>query len=266
LPVTRWVAALVIPFLILAFLILVFLPDETGTRFAWPIKPPLTAALMGTGYLGGAYFFARVLTAKKWHQVTNGFLAVTAFTWSMLLATILHWDRFSHGRLGFQLWLILYVVTPFLVPWLWLRNRSTDPRMPEPGELLVPLAVRWLTAAIGALFTAVAVVSMAFPSLTISIWPWQLSSLTARIVGGWMALMGVGCLVIARDPRWSAWKFLVESIILWQALFLVTILVNRADFSHLLNWYLLLTTAGVFGTLAIYTGLEMQRRALLRGT
>jgi hypothetical protein len=259
------VAALVIPVLILAFLILVFLPDETGTRFAWPIKPPMTAALMGTGYLGGAYFFARVLTAKKWHQVANGFLPVTAFTWSMLLATILHWDRFSHGRLGFQLWLVLYIVTPILVPWLWLRNRATDPQTPEPGEVLVPASIRRMTAGIGALFAALAVVSMAFPDLTIRIWPWSLTPLTARVLGGWMALMGVGCLSIARDPRWSAWKFLVESIILWQILLLVAAAGHRGDFSSLLNWYLLATIAGVLGTLAIYAGLEMQRRRAVSG-
>ncbi|MGD8626577.1 MAG: hypothetical protein PVJ34_18715 [Anaerolineae bacterium] len=264
-PVTRWVAALVIPFLILAFLILVFLPDETGTRFAWPIKPPMTAALMGTGYLGGAYFFARVLTAKQWHRVTNGFLPVTAFTWSMLLVTILHWDRFSHGRLGFQLWLVLYIVTPFLVPWLWLRNRATDPQTPEPGELLVPASIRRLTAGIGLLFTALAVVSMVLPSLTIRIWPWSLTPLTARVLGGWMALMGVGCLAIARDPRWSAWKFQVESITLWQALLLVAAVARGADFSSLLNWYLLATIVGVSSTLAIYAGLEMQRRRRVPG-
>jgi hypothetical protein len=265
LPATRWVAALVIPILLLAFLILVFLPNETGSRFAWPIKPPVTAALMGTGYLGGAYFFARVVTARKWHRVASGFLAVTAFTWSMLLATVLHWDRFSHGHLGFQLWVFLYIVTPLLVPWLWFRNRATDPRTSEPGDLLVPPSIRWLAAGIGALFTAMAVVSMALPSLTISIWPWQLSPLTARVLGGWMALMGVGCLVIARDPRWSAWRYLVESIILWQTLFLVAAVANRGDFGTLLNWYLLLTTVGVFGTLVIYAGLEMRRRAVSRG-
>ncbi len=266
LPATRWVAALVIPILLLAFLILVFLPNDTGTRFAWPIKPPVTAAFMGTGYLGGAYFFTRVVTAKKWHRVASGFLAVTAFTWSMLLATVLHWERFSHGRLGFQLWVFLYIVTPLLVPWLWFRNRATDPHTLEPGDLLVPPSVRWLAAGIGALFMALSVVSMALPSLTISIWPWQLSPLTARVLGGWMALMGVGCLVIARDSRWSAWKYLVESIVLWQTLFLGAAVANRGDFSTLLNWYLLLTTLGVLSTLAIYVSLEMRRRAALRGT
>ncbi len=119
---TRWVAALVIPFLVLAFAILVFIPNQTGQRFAWEIKPPMTAAFMGTGYLGGAYFFARVVTARRWHRVATGFLAVTAFTWCTLLATLLHWDRFDFRHLGGLLWLALYLVTPFLVPWIWWRN------------------------------------------------------------------------------------------------------------------------------------------------
>ncbi|HEY1409688.1 MAG TPA: hypothetical protein VF434_12145, partial [Promineifilum sp.] len=57
LPSTRLVAAGVIPFLIAAFIILYLLPGTTGERFAWEIGSPLTAALMGAGYLGGAYFF-----------------------------------------------------------------------------------------------------------------------------------------------------------------------------------------------------------------
>jgi peptidoglycan/LPS O-acetylase OafA/YrhL len=163
------------------------------------------------------------------------------------------------------LWLILYVVTPFLVPWLWLRNRATDPRTPEPGELLVPSSIRRLTAGVGLLFTALAVVSIVLPDVTIRLWPWTLSPLTARVLGGWLALMGVGCLVIARDPRWSAWKALVESITLWQLLLLVAAAGHAGDFSSPLNWYLLATIVGVLSTLAIYAGLEMQRRKMVPG-
>jgi hypothetical protein len=71
LPQTRWVAALVIPFLVLAFVILFFVPNQTGQRFAWEIKPPMTAAFMGTGYLGGAYFFARVAAAFHLNDFTR---------------------------------------------------------------------------------------------------------------------------------------------------------------------------------------------------
>jgi peptidoglycan/LPS O-acetylase OafA/YrhL len=216
---------------------------------------------MGTGYLGGAYFFARVATGRRWHRVSAGFFPVTAFTWFMLAATVLHWDRFSHGRLGFQVWLILYLVTPLLVPWLWFHSRRTDPGTPEPDDLIVPRAIRAILALTGALFLAGTVLLFFWPSLAISFWPWTLSPLTARVIAGWLALMGVGSLAVSWERRWSAWRVEIESIILWQALLLVGALANLADFASPWNWYLPATAAGLAGAVAIYLALEARRRA-----
>jgi hypothetical protein len=71
--------------------------------------------------------------------------------------------------LGFQLWLILYLVTPFLVPWLWWRNRAAGPETPEAGDLVVPMPIRWLTGLIGALFLAATALFFLWPSLAIRI-------------------------------------------------------------------------------------------------
>lgn len=138
LPATRWVAALVAPILGLAFIILYFLPSRTGDFFAWTIKPTMTPMMMGAGYLAGAYFFVRVAAAQKWHHVALGFPAVTAFVWFMLFATILHYDRFNHSHPAFIAWLILYLVTPFLIPALWWVNRKTDPRLPDAPDAVIP--------------------------------------------------------------------------------------------------------------------------------
>ena len=73
LPLTRAAAFLVIPFLIAAFLILYVEGSQTERWFAWQIPSRLTTALMGSGYLGGAYFFLRVGTVRSWHRVQAGF-------------------------------------------------------------------------------------------------------------------------------------------------------------------------------------------------
>ena len=57
LPETRWVAALVIPFLVVAFLILFIFPNETELLFAWKIQPSMSAMMLGSAYAGGIYFF-----------------------------------------------------------------------------------------------------------------------------------------------------------------------------------------------------------------
>ncbi|MCA9968970.1 MAG: hypothetical protein KC425_02085, partial [Anaerolineales bacterium] len=212
-PFTRIIAAIIIPFLVAAFIILYFFPGESGRRFAWEIRPAMTAVWMGAGYLGGAYFFLRVVFEKRWHRVHAGFWAVTAFTWAMLLVTLLHWARFDLGHLPFQIWLVLYVVTPFLVPFVWWRNRAADDGAPEPGDLAVPPAARGGMALVGVFMLASCAVSFLAPDIFIGFWPWALTPLTARVLGGWFALMGVGGLVMARETRWSGWRIEVESII-----------------------------------------------------
>ncbi|MBE2200138.1 MAG: hypothetical protein IAE79_16095 [Anaerolinea sp.] len=60
-PITRIIAAVVVPFLLLAFLILFFFPGDSGQRFAWEIRPNMTAAFMGAGYLGGSWLFINAI-------------------------------------------------------------------------------------------------------------------------------------------------------------------------------------------------------------
>lgn len=100
LPETRWLAAVIIPFLVVAFVILYFLPHDTDKLFAWTIKPTMTPMMLGAAYLGGIYFFTRVIAAKQWHLVKLGFLPVTIFASLLGIATILHWDRFNHSHIS----------------------------------------------------------------------------------------------------------------------------------------------------------------------
>ena len=262
LPATRLTAALVVPVLILAFLILYFFPETSSERFAWQIKPNMTAAFMGAGYLGGSWLFLHAVFGRRWHRVAAGFLPVAAFTACMLLATILHWDRFELSHFPFILWLILYAVTPFLLPFLWWRNRVFDSGTPEPDDVLVPQGPRWILAALGVLLLLSALFAFLAPERFAPLWPWQLTPLTARIMGGWFVLLGVGGLVIARDTRWSAWRAGLESIGIWHVLVLLAALLNPADFpGGLFNWYLIAVTAVVAGMVILYVMMESRRRA-----
>ena len=112
---TRWVAALVIPFLVVAFIILFILPQETERLFAWKIQPTMSAMMLGADYAGGIYVFTGVLRSKFWHTIKVGFLPVTAFASLLGIATILHWDKFNHSHISFFAWTGLYFTSPFIV-------------------------------------------------------------------------------------------------------------------------------------------------------
>ncbi|WP_137703086.1 hypothetical protein [Marimonas lutisalis] len=263
---TRVVAGVIIPFLVLAFLILYFFPEESGERFAYRITPPAMAAYIGAGYLGGAYLFAHVLAGRRWHRVALGFPPVTAFTISMLLVTYLHWNRYSVDDLPFQLWLGLYVVTPVLVPAIWLYNRGADHLRPEPGDVEVARAFRIAVRLFGLAMAAIVIVGFTRPDALMAFWPWRLSELTARLLSGWGALLAVANIYISFETRWSAWRVGVESIALWHALFLVSAFMHPEDFNggRLANWYVLSVIAVLVLMAIAYVAMETRRRRNLK--
>jgi hypothetical protein len=260
LPFTRVVAVIVVPFLWLAFLILFFYPDSSGVRFAWPIKPHMTALYMGAGYLGGSWLFINAIFGKRWHRIQGGFLPITTFTWFMMIATFIYWDRFVHENLGFILWLILYVVTPFLVPVIWFLNRKTDPKEPEENDVVISSTVRRIPKLFSALLLIFIVVGIVNPNLIIQIWPWKLSPLTELVICGWISLLGVGAFVMSNETRWSGWKVPLESIAVWHVLVLIGAVMNISDFTNgLVNWYMVLVLAMLAVILALYLSMESQR-------
>ena len=247
LPITRWVARLILPFLAAAFLVLYGLPDQTTTYFAWTIRPEMTPILMGAGYGAGVYFFYRVSTVSEWHTVAPVFLGIATFTWLMAIATVLHWENFNHSHFTFDLWVFLYTVTPVLIPAIWALNRRTDSGELTGGEPRLPRAVRLLGGGLGVLLAASAIGLFVAPEPMIDVWPWTVSPFTARILAGWFALFGVVNGVVVLDPRWSTARILVQSQILGFTLVLIGVIRVWTNFdpSNVL-------TVGVVGGLALY--------------
>jgi hypothetical protein len=247
LPVTRAVSAGIIPFLLLAFVVLYVWPGDTGRLFAWPIAPRLTPLILGSVYLGGAYFFLLATRAQRWHTIKAGFPPVAAFATAMGIATVLHWGRFTHSHLAFWLWAGLYFTTPFLVAGVWIANRRHED--PAPGDdVVVPAAMAQLIGAIGVLAVAMGLFLFLLPRQAIALWPWLLTPLTARVMGAIFALglAGVGAF---RERRWSAFRLMVQV----EVVMLVLILLGGAraaddlDSSNALTWLF----AGGFASLLI---------------
>jgi hypothetical protein len=159
--------------------------------------------VIGAGYLMGIVYFGRVATSARWHRVSGGFLPITAFCVAMVFATLMHLDRFHGGSLQFWLWAIIYAVTPFLVPGLWWWNHREDNGAPEPNDAVVPGVLRNVSAAAGALVGLAGLAIFAVPALAISLWPWTLTPLLARVYAGWMMLPAVGGLTLSRERRAS---------------------------------------------------------------
>ena len=260
-PAMRVAAVVVVAVLVPALVILWGLPSDTEDLWAWTIHPDLTPIFMGAGYGAGAYFFLRVYRTRRWHEVSVGVISAAVFALLMLLTTIAHYDKFNHGdapalaAIAFYGWTIVYILSPWVVAWLWWRNQATDPRTPEPGEPLVPQGVRLVArvAAAGALAVAAAV--LIAPSVAIDNWGWTLTPLTARVIGCFTAQVGFAFLVLSMDARWSSWKVLVQTFLIAVGLLLVGALRawDAFDTSNILTWiYLACLAGGALALLALY--------------
>ena len=263
LPETRWLSAFIVPFLFVAFVMLYFFPDHTDTLFAWTIRPNMTPLIMGAGYISGSYFFIRAFFARRWHTVHLGFLPITAFTIFMAIATFMHLDRFHHGHVSFYAWIGLYIITPFIVPLVWFRNRATDPRIPEPDDVLLAPVMRGILGIGGAIQFAIALLLLLFPNVMIDLWPWKLTPLTAPVIGGWFALPSVVAMLMAIDRRWSAIRITLQSQLIGLALMLIAAIRAWSDFdrSNWLTWVFIAGIGGMFlGLLALDIAMERPRR------
>ena len=259
-PLVRVIAGIVVLFLVAAFGILFFLPDQTGTLFAWAIKPHMSSMFFGSAYLGGAWILAQAAVGKYWHRVQAVFPAVTVFTTAMLAATLLHWDRFSLGTIPFIAWLILYIISPFLIPALWMYNRRTDTQEPEKSDVIVSTTARLVTRLIGTFVLLCVTIGFFYPTLFINIWPWTLTPLTARVLCGWLSVIGTGAIMISLDPRWTAWRAMLEGIFLAYSLIFVAAFMNPSDFINgIFNWYTVLMGIMLVSILIFYFRMEKQR-------
>jgi hypothetical protein len=260
LALTRWVSLVIIPFLVVAFVVLVPWPSDTGQLFAWQIKPTLTSMVLGSVYLGGAYFFLRVFRAKEWHTVKGGFVPVGTFATLMGVATIAHWDKFLHTHVAFWLWAGLYFTTPFLVFWVFLANRKHDAPAIA-ADLLLSVGVSRIIAVVGGLSLLTGMFLFLLPNQAVTIWPWTLTPLTSRVLGAIFCL-GIAGLGVLFDRRWSSARVLLQVAALMLALIVVAgaRATGEFDSANAMTW---LISGGFVAVLAMILVLSLRMDARL---
>lgn len=224
-------SALLIPVLGAAFIMLYLFPQSLGAeRFAWSINPLMSSMMLGATYLGGVYFFGAALYSRQWRHVRLGLLPVTAFAATLGIATLLHWQAFAHERLGFQLWLFLYVCVPLILPVLWYRNRQEAGPGNFEGEGDLPQISRWAFGALGLIMTIASLLLFFLPEQMMSTWPWTLSPLTSRVMAAMFILPGLVGLSLAYDGGWSGARYLLTAMAIPIVLMLIAAYVARANF------------------------------------
>lgn len=196
-PFFRGVLGLEVFFGVASLATIGFFPEDTATRFAWEIKSVVMAAVLGGLYFAFAPTLILQFLARRWEMIRVIIPAAFVFTSAEMIATALHWDLFFTGTLRFNIWLASYILPPplLLAMYLYHQKRSALP----PAGAPLPRGMRMLFIGLGAILVLDALAAFVSPDYLITSFPWTLTPLTARVLSGWVLVIGSLLLSIARE-------------------------------------------------------------------
>jgi hypothetical protein len=239
-PLRVWMIVEII-FGLLAIVTIFLDPGNTATNFAWPIKPDVMAATLGAFYAASAIIFILPLFARTWQQVRAMIIPTAIFAAAMLLATFLHWDRFSVGTRPFAVWFASYLLPPpiFAALYWWHQQRSA----PVGVGIAAPLPnwARIFLRANGAIVAGLALVLFVVPALLQQAGPWSFTPLTVRTLCGWLLGVGLMQLWMSWEGDWQRIKLATSMLILLPVMLVFQLLrfSGEVQWSNIALWALL---------------------------
>jgi hypothetical protein len=213
-PVRVWLAIEVL-FSLGAILTTLIDPASTAQRFAWDVQPTVMAAVLGAYYLSTLPLTLLTLFARRWEMIRVIVLPTVLFTAVALLATLMHWSRFSVGSTPFTVWFLSYILPPpiLLAGYLWQERRARKAGVVVPTDPL-PKEVRLGLLHWGGLVCLLAVAIFIVPALAIRLAPWTLTPLTTRVLAALLLAAGGLMLSMARENDRSRVLFGVPMLLL----------------------------------------------------
>jgi hypothetical protein len=209
--------------------LLVLFPDSTSNFWAWQIKPDMSAVWVGAGYTFGALAITAMLRAGSWRVAAVPIIATWPFSIVMLVATLLHLDRFFLGTLNFYVWMIIYIALPVLLPAMWWLNRGYDPG-PQAGDMLMPGRLSLPASITGVILLPASLLMILSPATAARFWPWQLTPLMSQVMGGWVLFISTGLVCLFFERRYVAYRYFLPAAGIWMAILFVFSLIHLDNF------------------------------------
>jgi hypothetical protein len=246
---------------------------ETDRFFSWTIEPPATAAFLGATYWAVVVLFANAAREAGGAPGRLAALAETAAATLLLVATLIHLDKFHHDVFGY-FWIAVYALAAPLLLAALAAGAVAGGRKVSEGEPGTPLprGLRALIAAQALAFAAYGVALFADPGWATAAWPWELTPLTARAIASFLLGFAVaGAMAWKIDElgglRGAAWTYLALG-----ALEIAAALIHSDDFASgagllaFLAFWSSVAAAGVWGLRApLNPGSRGARPAPARG-
>ena len=176
------------------------LAEETDRFFSWTIQPPLTAAFMGAAYWAAFILIGWAARSATWELARPALVPVTTIAVLLLVATLVHLDKFDLDSIFGWFWLVVYCsVPPALAVLVWVQARR--PAGPAPQGPPIPAALRATLLLQAVVMGGLGAVMYVEPSTAGDLWPWALTPLTARAVSAFLIGFAAAAAYAAWDNR-----------------------------------------------------------------
>jgi len=123
---------------LIAGVLLFGLSEDTDRFFSWTIKPPLTAAFLGASYWAACVLIAWTARQRLWTMARATMLPVLVIAVLLLVATLIHIDRFDMDSVFGWCWLIVYLIVPPALVFVLVRKLKVPGSDSVRGRRLPP--------------------------------------------------------------------------------------------------------------------------------
>lgn len=198
---TRELRALLWLFAALALgagVLLYLLSGNTDDTFSWTIKPSATAAFLGGAYWAAFVLFVWSARQELWVYARPFVVPVSVIAILLLIATLIHDDKFHKDSLFGWFWIFAYIVVPPALT-LSLLSQVRAPDVPAPPRVPLAPGMRGVLIVEGLVLAGVGISLFVAPDTSDSLWPWALTPLTARAIGAFLAGFGAAALQAAAE-------------------------------------------------------------------
>jgi hypothetical protein len=237
---------------------------STNDFWAWTIRPDMSAFWVGAGYTFGAVAITTMLLVGRWRASIVPVVSTLPFAVVMLAATLIHHDRFFEGSARYYVWLAIYAYLPFALPAMLVLNLGRDPG-PDAEDILLPASIRTVLVVGGLPVGVLGLVLAVAPHALASSWPWMLTPLMSRVIGGWLLFIAAGSLCPLFECRYVAYRFYLPTAAFWFSLLLAGSFIHRDDF----DWDRIMAplfVVAVAAAIAAIVAISLRMELVLRDT
>lgn len=177
-------------------------PAGAPRYWAWTIAEPRTAMLIGSIYFVSSIYYVFLFRQRDWLRIEMSLRSLFVVAAWLLVAAMVHWNRFYPYRPLTLVWLASYYLPLFLLPILFGLQRARFGRIDMAADRRIGPGWRaWLRTREIVWITAAIFLFIRAPDFA-GVWPWPIEPVNLSMFSGQVALFGAFAGAGMKEGSW----------------------------------------------------------------